>query len=49
MMKRIREALRTSPRCSVTGENHDVDKTVDDHGNVLNTVCRQCGIRNPQG
>ena len=49
MMQRIRERFKNSPKCMATGENHDVDQTVDDKGKVLNTICRQCGIRNPQG
>ncbi len=49
MMKKIRDTLRSSPTCAATGEKHDIDHTVDDKGAVLNSICRQCGIRNPQG
>lgn len=49
MMDKIRDRLKRSPTCAATGENHDIDRTVNDDGNVLNTICRSCGIRNPQG
>lgn len=47
MLDKIKDRLRRSPTCTVTGTDHDIDKTVDDEGNTLNTICRQCGIRNP--